>query len=232
MIVRADMAALADDVARRFAGDARAAIAARARFAVALLGGSTARAVLPRIAAADVDWSRTQLFWIDERAVAPDHADSNYRVAREALIDRIAIPAANVHRMPADAADPDAAAREHERALAGPLDLVLLGMGPDGHVCSLFPGHPALDERARRVIAIDDSPKPPPRRMTLTLVALAEARAICFVVGGADKAPAVKAAVCDADSQLPAARVVRSGAPVTWMLDRAAAGSLPEEALR
>src|SRR5262245_4677777 len=110
----------------------------KGRFAIALPGGSVAEAFLPVLAAAPVDWKGVDLYWGDERAVAPDDPESNFGLARRLLLDRVA--GARVHRMRAEAGDLDAAAREYEKELV-PLDVALLGVGPDGHVCSLFPGH-------------------------------------------------------------------------------------------
>jgi 6-phosphogluconolactonase len=205
---------LAAAFADHFARQADAAISARGRFDVALTGGSSAH-LYAAIDPHAVNWACTHLWWGDERAVAPHHLDSNYRLAQESLISRVSIPKANVHRMPADAADLAAAARAYEAALPGALDLVHLGVGPDGHVCSLFPGHPLLEERARRVAVITDSPKPPPRRLTLTLPALQAARSRVVTAAGAEKASIV--ARRD-DPTLPVARV----GPARWLIDPAA----------
>src|SRR5690242_6574750 len=161
---------------------ARAAEAARAGrpLSVAVSGGSVATTFFPGWAAnRTMDWASTEVFWADERAVAPTDPESNYGLARALWLDPAGAPAVRVHRMPADSPDLDGAAREYAETLArvvGParaLDLVLLGIGPDGHVASLFPGHPLLDETDRPVAGVTDSPKPPPRRLTLTLPVLA-----------------------------------------------------------
>ena len=200
--------------AQRFAAAATDAISARGSFHVALTGGSSAK-LYAAIDAHAVDWTRTHLYWGDERAVAPNHPDSNFRLAQEHLIARVPIPEANLHRMPADAGDLEVAARGYEAILPAALDLVHLGVGPDGHCCSLFPGHPLLQERTRRVAPIYDSPKPPPKRLTLTLPALQAARARIVTAAGADKAPIVARRN---DPQLP---VVLAG-PATWLVDSAA----------
>jgi len=151
---------------------ARRAQGERGRFSIVMPGGSVAEAFFPVLAEADLDWTRADVFWEDERAVAPDHVDSNYGFARRSLLGWVS---PRVHRMPGEAADLAAAASAYEREMRGSLadparlDLALLGMGPDGHVCSLFPGHSALREASRWVVAIEDSPKPPPARITLTL---------------------------------------------------------------
>jgi 6-phosphogluconolactonase len=226
--VAPDRAALAAEIASRFRRTAERALEARGRFAWALTGGSAAEAFYPHLALDD--WAGVHCFWGDERAVPADDPASNHRLARTVLLDRVPIPPGQVHRMPAEASDLDAAARAYEATLRATLgqeaaiDLVHLGMGPDGHVASLFPGHALLDERTRLVAAVLDSPKPPARRLTLTLAALARARAVWITVTGAEKAAAVRAALEDPASALPAAILTRGPAPVRWLLDRAAAG--------
>jgi 6-phosphogluconolactonase len=223
-IVLPDMTAVAEEHARRFAEAARAAIAARGAFTVALTGGGAAKDVYPLLRFADVEWPKVHVFWGDERCVPPDHADSNHRLAREAFLAHV--PAV-VHRMRGED-DPDAAARAYDdelRSVCGAeraLDVVHLGVGPDGHVCSLFPGHALLDD-ARFVAWLDDSPKPPPRRVTLGMPALAAARAIWFLVGGRSKEQPVREALLDPASPLPCARAHRAARSSTWLLDADAA---------
>jgi 6-phosphogluconolactonase len=196
---------------------------------LAVPGGSVAESFFPRLASLDLDWDRVLVFFGDERAVAPDDPASNARLARDLWLDRAPIPLANVHRMRAEGEDLDAAARAYERVLLDVLgdpprlDLALLGMGPDGHVCSLFPGHPALDETERYVLPVLDAPKPPPRRVTLTLLALARARTVVLAAFGAAKAEAVRSALDDPASTLPAARALRGAARAFALLDPAAA---------
>jgi len=225
IVVAADLAALVEATAARIRQVAAAAIAARGRFRVALAGGSTPRALYPALADG-VDWARTQVFFGDERAVAPDDTQSNYRMARETLLDRAAVPATAVHRWHAEAADLDAAARDYERTLragAQPpwLDLALLGLGPDGHTASLFPGTSALAETSRLAVAVD-VPALGGRRLTLTYPALLGAGAVFFLVAGGGKAAAL-ADVLHPTSTLPAARIVHGAAPVSIFCDRAAA---------
>jgi 6-phosphogluconolactonase len=205
---------------------AREAIAARGRFAIALPGGSVATSCFPRFAEARVDWSKVHFFWGDERAVPATHPDSNYGVAEKLWLAHIATHAPVVHRMEADAPDLDEAARRYERTLreSGPIDLALLGMGPDGHVCSLFPGHALLDETERLALPILDSPKPPPRRLTLTLPALAMAMDVIVVATGAGKADAVKELRTSAASRLPVALALNGARRGTLVLDPAASG--------
>lgn len=214
-------------LARHVEEEAAAAIAERGAFSIALPGGSVATGGFPLLAQASVDWTRVDFLWGDERAVPPDHPDSNYGVAKTLLLDAVQAPADRVHRMRADALDRDAAAAEYEKVVRRVgLDLAVLGVGPDGHVCSLFPGHPLLDEETRWVAAIDDSPKPPPQRLTLTLPCLAAARAVVVVALGSPKAEVIRAAFEDPDCALPLARVLSCAARAQLIVDRAAGALL------
>jgi 6-phosphogluconolactonase len=209
------------------------AVTLRGRFALAVTGGGDAQVFLPPLADAGIDWQRTHVFWGDERAVPPDHADSNYGQVKGPWLDRTALPAGHVHRMPGERADLDAAARDYAatmREVLGPapaLDLAWLGVGPDGHVCSLFPGHALLEEPTRLVAAIDDSPKPPPRRLTLTLPTLLASRLVVVTARGSAKADVVAASLRDPASILPLARVLRCAARAVLMLDEDAASAVP-----
>lgn len=222
-------ATLARVFATRFGIEARAAIAARGRFSCALPGGSVAEEFLPVLAAAPMDWGKVDFFWGDERAVGPDDPDSNFGLAKRLLLDRVP---AQAHRMPGEEADLEAAARVYAAQLAfvlgepPRLDMVVLGVGPEGHVCSLFPGHPLLRVRDRLVAAITDSPKPPPRRLTFTLPALEQARLLVVAAFGAAKAEAIRAAVEDATSNLPVALALRAAPRALVLLDAAAAAQL------
>ena len=222
-----------DALVERIEAEAGAAIDARGSFSIALPGGSVATEGFPRLAASRVDWSRVDFFWGDERAVPPTHADSNYGVARSSLLSPVRASPDRVYRMPADREDLAAGARQYERDLRRiGLDVALLGVGPDGHVCSLFPGHALLREAERWVVPIEDSPKPPPRRLTLTLPALVAARAVVIVALGAGKAAVVKEAVEDEASQLPLALVLRDAPRAFLLLDPPAARSLAPSPLR
>jgi 6-phosphogluconolactonase len=229
--------ALAAAAADRIVAAARNAIRRRGRFRIALSGGGTPRPVYALLGAAPraaaIDWSRVDVFWGDERCVPPDHAESNYGVARELLLDRLpGLRAAAVHRMPADAADLDRAARRYQGEVARAFgtdpgaarppafDLVWLGMGRDGHTASLFPGSAALVERRRWVMA-SWAPGPAVWRMTFTLPIINAARLALFVVAGADKAVPLRAVRAGA-RDLPAA-LVRARTTL-WLVD-AAAGS-------
>jgi 6-phosphogluconolactonase len=232
-----DLARLAADRVRVLAGDA---LAARGRFRVALAGGSTPRALYAHLSAArDLDWSRTDVFFGDERSVGPDDPQSNYRMARETLLQPAAVPPENVRRMRGEDPDLDAAARDYETALrgsaAGPLDLALLGMGGDGHTASLFPGTAALDEERRLCVAVD-VPKLQTRRLTLTYPALLGAREVLFLVAGPDKADTLREVLGDARDarRWPSQALLRRAAPRPALLfcDRAAASKLAAPAPR
>jgi 6-phosphogluconolactonase len=224
--------ALAEALARRFADEVEGALAERDVATVALTGGSFAPAFYPRLSRLPVDWSRLRFFWGDERAVPPDDEQSNCRLARELWLTPASVPAASVHRMPGEAADLDAAAAAYAEVLAAAagepprLDLVMLGVGEDGHVASLFPGHRLLRERARSVAVVEDAPKPPPRRLTLTLPVLARARLLVVGALGAAKAAPIAAALGDSDSSLPLALLLRRARRTLVLLDPAAAAAL------
>ena len=219
---------LASTASARFEAAVRDAVAARGKFGCALPGGSVAETLFPVFARLALPWAQVEVFFGDERAVPETDPESNVGLARRLWLD--AVPA-RVHPMRADGeltAAATAYATELLGALGGPprLDLALLGMGPDGHVCSLFPGHPLLEERTRWVAEVTDSPKPPPRRLTLTLPVLAAARAIWVAAFGATKADAVREAITDPGSKLPVALAARSGPPILFLLDRDAAATL------
>lgn len=226
-IVVGNPSALASDFARRL----REMGARAPRLALALPGGSVAETFFPVLAEAPINWGAIDLFWGDERAVAPDDSDSNYALAAKLLLAAPAVAAARVHRMPADDIDLDAAAAAYEAELdasttgAVRVDVALLGVGPDGHVCSLFPGHPALDEQQRRVVVIRDSPKPPPRRLTLTLPALRDATVVAAAFGSS-KAAAIAEAVRDPASRLPLALALRGARSAVLLLDADASAGL------
>ena len=216
---------LRERLARVLEREALKAIAARGRFSVALAGGSVASSYFARLAAAGVEWSRTDFFWGDERAVSPDHPESNFGAARRLWLEPAGVPAARIHRMEAEAADPERAALAYSETLAqvagAPprLDFVLLGLGADGHVCSLFPGHPALREETRSVLAIHDSPKPPRRRLTLTLAVLTAARLVVVAASGSRKGAVVREALEREDSALPVSLLARGARRLLFLLD-------------
>jgi len=239
--VLADAEAIAAEARTAFVAAARDALAERGSFRVALAGGSTPRKLYALLVDAAVDWSRVEVFFGDERCVAPDHADSNFRMAREALLAHVALPRENVHRIPAEEADPRRAARLYESELraafgCGPddvprFDLVLLGMGADGHTASLFPGTSALEERTA-LVAANWVEKLASARVTLTWRALNAARQVLFLVAGADKAAALRE-VLEGPSdvqRLPAQGVRPEAGQLVWLVDRAAAARLSARA--
>ena len=211
---------------------------AQTLFHVALSGGSTPKRLYQLLADPDrqsaIDWSRVHVYFGDERAVPPEHTDSNYRMAREALLDHIAIPAENIHRMNAtpetieqDAEDYAAMLREHlphDAAGMPVFDLILLGMGADGHTCSLFPGTTILDERVRSVAAVY-VPHLDSWRLSLTYPVLDRARHLLFLVAGSDKAKRLRQVCRDAAPSVPV-QGIRPRGTVEWYLDRAAAAEI------
>jgi 6-phosphogluconolactonase len=236
IIVLPDPDALAEAAAYRILDSATAAVAARERFTVALAGGATPRATYMRLAtpppSESMAWAHTFVFFGDERCVPPDHPASNYRMAAETLLSKVPIPPAQVFPMRGDADEPDAAAIEYGRTLArvfgtrrGEMprfDLILLGMGLDGHTASLFPGSPVLKEVFRPVVAVHAAAAAIPHRLTLTLPVLNAAALVVFLVSGPEKAKAVKAVLGDG-VLLPAGLVRPAGGRLVWMLDQAAA---------
>jgi 6-phosphogluconolactonase len=227
--------ALVGAAAEAVACAARAAVEARGRFTIALAGGETPRPVYELLARAYRDvvpWPQVVVFFGDERCVPPDDARSNYRLAHEALLSRV--PVADVHRMEGEL-DPASAAARYDAVLRQTLgrghdgatfDLVLLGVGGDGHTASLFPGSPALAERERWAMATHAPDSSPVRdRVTLTFPALDAARATLVLCAGAQKQHVVRAVTDDpdADGRYPAARV-RARGGVRWLVDEAALG--------
>lgn len=207
------------------------AIEARGQAAVALPGGSAAMTMFPELVCAPLEWAKVHLFWGDERAVPPDDSESNYGLARRLLIDPLALHPSHVHPMPAEGEPLDQAAARYsetlERVLGSPpqLDVALLGLGPDGHVCSLFPGHRLL-EHTGWVAALDDSPKPPSRRLTLTLSTLFQARVVALAAFGSSKAEVLREALENPRASLPAARVLQQAHESVAFLDPEAASLL------
>jgi 6-phosphogluconolactonase len=223
-------------LARHVAGWMTAAArAAEGPFRVSLSGGSTPKTLFGLLASEEFrgrfPWPRVSWYWGDERFVPHDHPDSNYRMAREAMLDRAPIPPDHVHPVPTDGT-PAGAARRYEHTLqeaygavvldpARPLfDLTFLGLGPDGHTASLLPGEPVLEERQRWVAAVSHGR--PEVRITLTYPAIDSSRCVAFLVAGREKTAMLRA-ILAGDTQAPAARVRPSG-DLVWFVDRAAAG--------
>jgi len=190
-------------------------------FACGVTGGSTALIFLGALRDADVNWSRVTMFWGDERAVPPDSADSNYGLAEQMLLTPLGSKAPNAVRMQGEMPDLQDAAREYSAVLPPALDLLILGVGDDGHVCSLFPGHPALLEESARVIALEDSPKPPPRRLTLTMAYILRSRQIWIVAVGERKRTLLQRAIQRQQVSTPVDLVVAQARSVTIFTDQA-----------
>lgn len=193
---------------------------------LALAGGSTPRAAYGRLAGeSDLPWSETRIFFGDERRVPPDDPESNYRMAREALLSRLPVPVAEVHRMEGEAPDPEGAARRYAARLPETLDLLILGVGADGHTASLFPGAPSLGEKRRRVVAAT-APLEPRGRLTITPPVIRAAARIVVLASGDGKAAAVARALEGPwDPAACPAQLARAG---IWVVDEDAAGALRE----
>jgi 6-phosphogluconolactonase len=259
-----DAAALALEGARRIAEAARRSIAARGRFLLALAGGTTPRRLYQRLAEEGVaiDWRRVEIYFSDERLVPAESPDSNYGMARATLLSLVPIPPEHIHPVPTEL-PVEEAARAYEatvRATLDPteprLDMALLGMGPDGHTASLFPGsrllagldddfliddpstgpvrvarrEPSLTswDEQRLVAAVTDAPKPPPQRVTMTPYLLNMARQVMVLVAGEDKVAAVSAAL-ESDArvlEIPVRAIAPAGGELVWLLDRRAARAL------
>lgn len=248
VVVHHDAMLLARAVAARVVTTLVDAQAARGAASVVLTGGGIGIAALRELAATPardaVDWDRLDVWWGDERFLPAGDPERNETQAREALLDAVDLDPARVHAMPADDGQgPEAAAERYAAELAaasrpedhGPVpsfDVLLLGVGPDGHVASLFPELPALHERERPVVAVRGAPKPPPTRLSLTLPAINAAREVWVVAAGAEKAAAARLALSGAGAvQVPAAGV-RGRVRTLWLLDRPAAGQLPADLAR
>lgn len=237
-----DNAALVAAAADRLLETIETAVSARGRALIVLTGGGNGIALLRHLGehAPRIDWPNVHLFWGDERYVPEDDDERNDKQARTALLDHVDIPTRNVHAMPASDGefgdDLDAAALAYQHVLAAnaapgepapDFDVHLLGMGREGHVNSLFPGIPAVRETSQLVVGVEDSPKPPPRRITLTLPAIRRSREVWLLVSGSEKADAVAAAIGGADPvSVPAAGAVGRDGTV-WLLDAEAAAKLP-----
>jgi 6-phosphogluconolactonase len=220
--------AFAVEAAELIRAAARTAIAARGIFRLALAGGNTPKAVHEALVAHPdgADWAHWQITFGDERCVPPEHEASNYRMAKESLLARVPIPAGNVFRMRGEM-DPAVAASEYADKLAAvaarfgePIyrhDLLLLGMGEDGHTASLFPGSPALDETTRTVVPVEGAPKPPPQRITMTFPLLNAAREVCFMATRKGKEEVLEKVLLG-DQTYPSARVRPTDGLVTWLV--------------
>jgi len=240
LVTVADPQLLAARAADEFAANASSAIRERGRLAVALSGGKTPRAMLEALSTRSLDWNSIDIFWSDERCVGPDDPNSNYRMAREALLSRIAVPESNVHRMRGEL-EPSAGASAYDADLrayfadrAPVFDLLFLGLGPDGHTASLFPGTDALNITdvwcaANQVSGSVASPW----RLTLTYPAINSARRVIFLVEGAEKAD-ILATVLGREQDVrryPAQGIAPTEGELVWLVDVAAAAKLPSSLL-
>jgi 6-phosphogluconolactonase len=251
VIVHRDQGLLAQAVAARLVTRVVDAQAAQGHASVVLTGGGPVTAALAALASSPardaIDWPRLVVWWGDERFLASGHPDRNETQARQALLDHVDLDPEHVHPMPAsdgpDGNDPEAAAERYAqelRAAVAPgdhgnvpsFDVVMLGVGPEGHVASLFPEMPALYERERSVVAVRGAPKPPPTRLSLTLPAIQAGTEVWLVTAGAEKAAAVRMALSGAGAvQVPAAGA-RGRLRTLVLLDRAAASQLPPSLAR
>lgn len=233
--VVASRAALAEEAAQAVAGAAEEAVRLRGRFTLALSGGSTPRRLYARLASppfrSRIDWARVHVFWGDERCVPPDHPDSNYRLADESLLSKVPIPPEQIHRMRGEESDPERAALDYSQELMRVFglkpgehprfDLVLLGLGADGHTASLFPGSPALNENRRLAVATY-AELIKAYRLTLTLPVLNAAAQVIFLASGAEKAEVLRAVLQERPSPSRPASLVRPERGTLWFVDRAA----------
>ncbi|CAK4697020.1 hypothetical protein Ae201684_011664 [Aphanomyces euteiches] len=228
--------AVGSAVAKLVAELSHEAIAKTGRFTVALSGGSLPKILEKGLSSLKdgVDFSKWHVFFADERCVPLDHADSNYLACHDALFQHVPIPSNQIYTIAMNE-DPDVVAQDYTdklRSVWGTelprFDVILLGMGPDGHTCSLFPGHALLNETTLWVASISDSPKPPPKRITLTYPVVNNAASVAFVATGESKAPLMRhmLGLEEQTPSLPAARVLPTRGQVHWFIDEAAAAKL------
>jgi 6-phosphogluconolactonase len=235
-----DLSALSERGAQLFREIAERSIAQRGRFNVALSGGSTPKALFSLLASDAYAepmahlWKQTQVFWADERCVSPDDAQSNYRMARESLLSKVRVPAAQVHRMRGED-EPERAAEDYASHLKSSFDtsdpafdLILLGMGADAHTASIFPRSPLLKDSEERLVAAPYVEKLRAHRLTLTLRVLNRARNIIFLVSGHEKAEPLRKvfASVEPDEDLPAGWVQPISGACRWLVDEEAAALL------
>jgi 6-phosphogluconolactonase len=223
--------------ASEFSALTAAAIGDHGKFAVALSGGSTPKSLYSVLAKAALPWEKIFFFWGDERHVPPDHPDSNYRMANEALLSKIPVPPENILRIHAEK-DADVAAQDYEQTITSffrlrprefpRFDLILLGLGPDGHTASLFPETAALGETKRLVVA-NWVEKLKTHRITFTYPVLNHAACVMFLVSGGDKAEMVRTILEDGNANLPSQKVQPVNGKLLWLLDQAAAGKLSKK---
>jgi 6-phosphogluconolactonase len=214
--------------AERLLAAAALALKERGIARLAVSGGRTPEPLFRLLSSSAVaetlSWPQVEILFTDERAVPADHLESNYRLVNDTLVSKLPAPGPRVHRMPADSPDPEAAAREYARYFETPADVILLGMGADGHTASLFPGSPLIGDEVRRVAVVEDSPKPPARRMTIMPRVIQEAGLVLMLVTGDEKSRAVARALEEEGGATDCpARLALGG---VWFLDRAAAAAI------
>ena len=239
------VAATADEITKlaadAFTSAIIGAVQARGTARVAISGGSTPKAVFERLAAepylSTIPWAQLQLFWVDERCVPPTHEESNYRMTREAMLDKVPLPTGNVHRMEGEL-DPEEAASRYEATIRNAFrlegaqtptfDLIWLGLGPDGHTASLFPHTEGLNEMSRIVIP-NHVPQKDTWRITLTWPVIVQGREVAFLIEGEEKAEMVRTVFAGAydPENWPAQLIRPASGKLTLMLDSAAAAQLP-----
>jgi len=222
---------LARGAAEYFVARSGEAVAQKGFFSVALSGGSTPKALYQLLVDLDVPWSRIHFFWSDERHVPPDHPDSNYRMANEAMLSHVPVPQHNIHRVPSENPSATEAASEYEQTLIEgtkqslpQLDLIMLGLGTDGHTASIFPGSEVLHE-TERLVAAPWVDKFQTYRITMTLPLLNNGACVVFLVSGSEKAPIVKE-VLEGPEKYPAQAVKPTRGELLWMLDKDAASEI------
>ena len=212
----------------RAAAEHFVAVAQKDFFTVALSGGSTPKSLYQLLAdepfRGQVSWANTHFYWSDERHVPPDHPDSNYRMAHEAMLSRVPVPESNVHRVRSENPSAQEAADEYEKILVPRLDLILLGLGTDGHTASIFPGSEVLHE-TKRLVAAPWVEKLNAYRITMTLPLLNNGASVLFLVSGVEKAAIVKE-VLEGPKKYPAQYVQPTDGELIWMLDKDAASDL------
>ncbi len=232
--VLADRAALVERALQLVLEQAQTAIAERGVFTIALAGGSTPKPLYEALAQQDLSWSQVQVLWGDERYVPPDHPDSNEGMARRAWLEHVPIPAANIHPMPTDEAEPSRAAERYEQELlklfnlsAGSfpqLDVILLGIGDDGHTASLFPQTAALKVKDRLITVGHKDGQP---RITFTAPFINQSRCVIFMATGASKQPALaEIFAAEANDMSYPARLIQPAGALWWLLDQAAGANL------
>ncbi|KHL11272.1 6-phosphogluconolactonase [Mumia flava] len=235
ILIETDASALAEVVADQLVSTLSALQSQGTTPSIVLTGGTIAEKIHEEVArrASDgrVDWSNVEIWWGDERYVPAGDPDRNEGQARVAFLDGVGVDETKVHPMPADdGTDLDAAAARFAAEVGTrTFDLVMLGLGPDGHVASLFPGKPTLAETERTAVAEHDSPKPPPRRITMTFPVLNRGREVWFLVSGSGKADAVARALTGSPVEQTPASGVHGSEQTLWMLDEGAASALPDE---